>query len=117
MSAIYNLSIIRGVTYSGFQIICKDRFGSIISLAGWSAFAEVRKDPDSSLELDLAPHIEPGDVDGLVTIPPISYTATFALAPGVYTWGIMLQTPEGYRLEPFCTGACIIETPIPQPAA
>lgn len=115
MPADFPIAITRGVTYPGFSVLFKDKDGAVVPLAGWKAFAEIRKDPESSLTLDLTPHIAADDTAGLLVVPPISHAATDALPEGIYAWGLMLETPAGERLEPSITGMVTIDTITPQP--
>ena len=112
--ATLNLEILKGTTFGPIQITCKDAAGVPVPLAGWSAFAEVRKDEKSSLILDLAPVIAPDDAAGLVTLPEIAWDATDDLPVMVGQWDLILEDPDGRRLPPFLGGRVTIALPITQ---
>lgn len=109
-----NLEILKGTTFGPIQIICKDAAGVAVPLAGWSAFAEVRKDEKSSVVLDLTPVIAANDAAGLVTLPAIAWGTTDDLPVMVAQWDLILQDPTGRRLPPFLGGRVTISLPITQ---
>ena len=109
-----NLTILKGTTFGPIQITCKDAAGVAVPLAGWSAFAEVRKDEKGSVILDLAPVIEPDDAVGLVTLPEIAWGTTDDLPVMVGQWDLILEDPAGRRLPPFLGGRVTISLPITQ---
>jgi hypothetical protein len=112
--ATLNLEILKGTTFGPVQIICKDAAGVVVPLAGWSAYAEVRKDEKSSVILDLAPVIAADDAAGLVTLPEIGWQTTDDLPTMVGQWDLILEDPSGRRLPPFLGGRVTIALPITQ---
>lgn len=115
--AILNLAINRGTTFGGVIAICKDAAGVVVPLAGYKAFAEVRRNTCADVVLDLLPYIAPGDTEGKITIPPLTPTQTAALPAGGYKWDIILQDPGGGRAtDPLIEGAFTISQIITQPA-
>jgi hypothetical protein len=119
MAGTLNLTITRGVTYGPILISCKDAQGDPVPLAGWTAFAEMRKKPApaSAVVLDFAPVIAADDAAGLVTIPRLSHADTAALPPGVFGWDLILQDAAGIRYEPTLAGTCTISAINTAPAA
>jgi hypothetical protein len=113
--ATLNLEIQRFVTFGPIQIVCKNASGVVVPLAGYQAFAEVRKDEKSSRILDLAPVIAADDADGLITIPEIPWQLTDDLSPVIAQWDLILEDPNGKRLPPIVGGRININTPISQP--
>lgn len=89
----------------------------IVPLAGWTAYAEVRKSAATAVVLDLAPVIAADDTIGLITIPEIDFAITAALPIGTHEWDIILQDPSGRRLPPLIAGEVHIDRPITQPSA
>jgi hypothetical protein len=114
--ATLNLEIIKGTTFGPVQITCKDSNGTPVPLAGWSAYAEVRKDEKSALILDLAPVIAADDAAGLVTLPEIPWSTTDDLPVMVGQWDLILEDGTGRRLPPFLGGRVNIALPVTQKA-
>lgn len=110
-----NLTIKRGVSFGPARIICRNAAGEIVPLAGWQAYAQMRKSPDDPVLIDFSPNIASDDADGLVTLPVISYSLTAALSNGVFFWDLILQTPDGRRLDPSLSGTVTVSTPLTQP--
>jgi len=106
--ATLDLSTSKGTTSPVILIHAKDSGGAAVHLAGWSAFAQVRRDPVGDLILDLVPVIDPSDSSGLITIPAIAWSATAALPDGVYQWDLILQNPAGLRYPPILSGSYTI---------
>ncbi len=111
-----NIHIRRGVTFGPVTITAFTSEGVPKPLAGWSAYAQVRKVPTGPLVLDLAPVILAGDTAGLITIPAIPYATTAGLIDGNYVWDMILQDGAGRRYEPEVSGAVVITTPTTQHA-
>lgn len=103
-----DLTITSGATWPGAELTCKDADGVVVPLAGWSAFAEVRKSPSGDVILDLAPLIASDDSAGLITIPAIAWTATDDLPHGGYRWDLILQDDHGVRYEPTLEGTVTV---------
>jgi hypothetical protein len=91
-----NFEIEHGGNFDGALITFKDAEGAPYPLAGWSAMAQVRKDSESQLMLDLNPQILPDDADGLVTIPPRQWSELMHMK-GSYRWDMTLVSPTGAR--------------------
>ncbi len=106
--ATLNLSIVKGTTSPVVLIHAKDAVAAAVPLAGWAAFAQVRRNPDNDLLLDLVPVIDPSDSAGLITIPAIAWSATAALPDGVHQWDLILQNPAGLRYPPILSGSYTI---------
>jgi hypothetical protein len=109
-----NLEIIKGTTFGPLAITCKDGAGAPVPLAGWTAFAEVRKDEKSAVILDFAPVIALNDAAGLVTLPAIPWNTTDDLPVIHAQWDLILQDPTGRRLPPFLGGRVTVSLPITQ---
>ena len=115
--AVLNLTIKRGTTFGPVLITCKDMNGAVVPLAGYSAFAEARKGPESTVIIDFAPVIEANDAAGLITIPAIPYSTTKDLSPCLVQWDLILQSADGTRAtEPLFSGKVSINQLITQPA-
>lgn len=110
-----NFQIKRGVSFGPARIICRNAAGEIVPLAGWQAYAHMRKSPDDPVLIDFNPQIASDDADGLVTLPVISYAITADLTNGVFFWDLILQTPDGRRLDPSLSGTVTVATPLTQP--
>ena len=110
-----NFDIKRGVTFGGVALTCRDKAGGIVPLAGWKAYAQMRKSPEEPVLLDFLPQIAADDAVGLVTIPPVSHTLTAGLENGVYFWDLILENPSGRRFEPSLSGSATVTTPLTQP--
>lgn len=104
-----NLTLKRGTDFPAVLITCRNTGGTIVPLAGWSAHAQARNKRSGALILDLAPQIAADDADGLVTIPGISHTVTAGLAEVSGAWDLVLETPEGKRLDPILAGDFTVE--------
>ena len=114
---IQNLTINRGTTFGGLIAICKDASGAVVPLAGYSAFAEARKCPDSPVVINFAPIIEADDTEGKITIPPLTPAQTKELPAGAFPWDLILQDPDGIRAkDPLFVGTLSISKLITQPA-
>ena len=111
-----NLEIVKGTTFGPIQIFCKDAAGVAVPLAGWTAYAEVRRDGKSTIISDLVPVISATDALGLVTIPEIHWSATAELPLMVAQWDLILQDPAGRRLAPCLGGRVTISLTITQPS-
>lgn len=113
--ATLNLEIAKGTNFGPVLIYCKDSEGAAVPLAGWSAFAEVRKDERGSVILDLSPSIESNDAAGLVTIPEIPWETTDTMPTIFAQWDLILEDTSGKRLSPLIGGRFSINAPITQP--
>jgi len=115
--ATLDLTITRYTTAGPWLITCKDANGAVVPLAGYSAFAEIRKDQNCPVIYDLAPVIEDDDAAGLVTIPAITPATSKGLPSIGAKWDLILQSPDGTRAtEPLLSGRVAINLPITQPA-
>jgi hypothetical protein len=92
-----NLTIKRGTTFGPVLMTAKDELGAAVPLAGYVAYAEARKDPNSPVIIDFAPVIEADDAEGLITIPAILHTATDDLPSCSLQWDLIMQSPDGTR--------------------
>jgi hypothetical protein len=116
MASTPDITIRRGLTWRGMSLFCKDENGEPVPLAGWSAYSQIRKTADGPLVLDLAPTIAADDADGLITIPPVNPAATSQLPPGEHVYDVILEDPEGNRLDPpLITAKVTISRTITQP--
>jgi hypothetical protein len=102
-----NLTLYRGTTFAQ-TFTCKDSNLVVVNLTGWSAYAQVRTDPQKHLVLDLAPTIT-DPTGGEVSI---SFTdeETALMVPGDFVWDFVLERPSGERLGPFLAGTFTITT-------
>lgn len=114
-AATLNLNLEKGTTFGPVQITCKNASGAIVPLAGWSAFAEVRKEGKGYLILDLGPVIEADDAAGLVTLREVPWSETEDLPVVEALWDLILQDPSGRRLPPLLGGKFDITRPVTQP--
>lgn len=115
--ATLDLAINRFTTFGPIRITCKDSSGVPVPLAGYTAFAEIRKDQNHPVIIDLAPVIESDDSDGLITIPAIPPSISKELASTGARWDMILQAPDGSRAtEPILSGLVSINLPITQPS-
>lgn len=110
-----DLEISRGTNFGPVEITCKAD-GVVVPLAGYSAYAEVRKSAGGTVILDLAPVIEDEDAIGLITLPEVSHTLTDDIPAMDAKWDLILQDPSGKRLPPIIGGRVSINQPITQPA-
>lgn len=113
------LEINPGTDFLGALLYCQDGSGDPFPLAGWTAYAEVRKDNTSPVILDLAPVIAADDTAGLITIPGITPDNTEDLPEDVYQLDVLLKNPGGDILpDPLLTGTMTISRTITRaPAA
>jgi hypothetical protein len=81
-------------------ITCQDETGAIYPLAGYTAFAHVRKCLCGASILDLAPTIDANDTAGVITIPSVTFAVAKTINSGTYSWDLILQKPDGTRLPP-----------------
>ena len=109
-----DLEIARGTNFGPVSITCKAA-GVVVPLAGYSAFAEVRKKPNTPIILDLGPVIESDDTAGLITLPEISHTLTDDFPTMDARWDLILEDSTGRRLPPILGGRVFINQPITQP--
>lgn len=114
-AANLDLEISRGTNFGPVTITCKAA-GVIVPLAGYTAYAEVRKSPGSAVILDLTPVIEDDDAIGLITLPEIDHALTDALPSMDAKWDLILEDGAGNRLPPIIGGRVAINQPITQPA-
>lgn len=108
-----DITIWRGLTYGPQIIIAKDANGTPYNLAGWTAYASVRKETPLSVILNLAPVITNAAI-GEITLE-VTPAITLALAEAVAFWDLALKTPTGRKLGPYIGGNVVITTPNTQP--
>ena len=88
-----NLNAYSGETLT-LSFSCKDEAGDAFNLTGYSARAKVRATiASSTVVLDLAPTI-PTPANGIIAVSKTD-EQTAAVAPGVYQWDLVLDTPTG----------------------
>ena len=109
-----DLEISRGTSFGPVSITCLT-LGVATPLAGYSAYAEVRKSAGGSVILDLTPTIEADDAIGLITLPEIDHALTDDLPAMDAKWDLILEDPSGKRLPPIIGGRVSINQPITQP--
>lgn len=109
-AATVNLHIARGVTLGPIQMQCNDASGNPVNLTGWSAFAQVRLNPGAPMIADLAPVIT-NPSGGQITIAQTA-AQTAAMAPGEFSWDLLLERPTGEILGPYIAGNCVISRTI-----
>lgn len=115
MPATLDLAITKGCDFGPVLITCKDALGAAVPLAGWKAYAHVRKRSGLPLVLDLAPVIAADDAAGLVTLPALDWQATAELPTGTYIWDLILEDPAGTRYEPPLAGELRVAEVATQP--
>jgi len=113
--ATLDLEISRGTNFGPVTIYCLAD-GVAVPLAGYSAYAEVRKSANGPVILDLAPVIEADDALGLITLPEIAFALTDPLPAMDAKWDLILEDPTGKRLPTLVGGRVEINQPITQPA-
>jgi hypothetical protein len=111
-----NLTLSRHIDFGPVELHATDDNQAVVELAGWKAYAHVRKNAASPLVLDFAPVIAVDDAAGLITLPQISHDATAGIAGGTYVWDMILEDPTGYRGDPVMGGTVTFGSPITQPA-
>ncbi len=88
-----------------------------VDLTNYTPEAQVRRNPRSSVILDLNPSVTDA-VNGEVTIPAIPTADTTLLTSfGVFYWDFILKTPYNERLGPFVSGSFTISDSITQEGA
>lgn len=121
MSATLNLSIVRTASFGPVAITCQRLAEDgvtleVVPLAGWSAYAEVRKSPGKAVVLDLSPVITADDAAGLITLPKIDHTALANLPLGTHAWDLILEDPDGVRYPPLVSGKADITRTTTEPS-
>ena len=104
----------RGINFGPVEITGTDGEGDPTALAGWKAYAQVRKASDGPLVLDLAPVIAADDADGLITLPEVLPAASRLLEAGSFIWDLILEDPWGRLLEPVLGGKFVISSTVTQ---
>lgn len=122
MATPVNLHISTRCTFGPVVITCKDGAGQPVPLAGWSAFAEIRR-PTSKrgdlttygeVILDLAPTIAADDTTGTITIPAVAHAVTAELVPTIAEWDLIIEDADGNRLPPILAGRVTIGDTVTQ---
>ena len=111
-----NLTLSRGVDFGPVELYATDDNQAVVPLAGWKAYAHVRKNAGTALVLDFAPVIAANDAAGLITLPRVTHDATAGIPAGAYVWDMILENPDGFRGEPVMGGTVTFGSPITQPA-
>lgn len=122
MAATVNLTLSTRCTFGPVLLTCTSG-GDPYPLAGFSAFAEVRRIATQRNELktygdivlDLAPVIAADDAAGLIMIPSIDLAITKDLCPMVAEWDLILQDADGNRWPPSIAGRFTITNTVTQP--
>lgn len=111
-----DLTITIGTTFSGAELTIWADAGKTtpFELAGYTAYSEIRTEPNSPVVIDLLPTIDPADTDGLITIPSIDFEDTMDLPEGDFLWDIILEK-DGIRLYPVNPLTVSIARPNTQP--
>jgi hypothetical protein len=115
------LEMIRGLTFPGLILQCVDPVtGDPVHLAGKTPFAEVRREADDDLILDLTPEVSNVD-DTQILIPTKDITETANVLRGFFNWALTIGTDDTNRFGPFAVGTFSISDTIakgdpPQPA-
>lgn len=96
--AFPDIEIDSGTTFAGARLYAKDADGAVVPLAGYSAYAQVRKTPNHpDVIYNLNPTIAADDSAGLITIPAIAWDDTKDIASANYVWDCIVVTPTGER--------------------
>jgi hypothetical protein len=114
-AATLPLTLVRGADFGPVRILCRDAQGDPVPLAGWKAYAQVRKNPDQTVIIDLDPQIAPDDTAGEITLPAIPHPATHTLPLGGHLWDLILEDPGGIRRPPIVEGSFSITRTITVP--
>jgi hypothetical protein len=110
-----NFTINRGTTFGPILITATDNTGAVFPLAGYKAYAHVRKGLGGAITIDFAPVILPDDADGLITIPAIPFSITKDFDSGILPWDMILESPDGTRAtDPILRGVVSISQLITQ---
>ena len=109
-----NLTIRRGVTFTGVSFTCRDADGNPVNLAGWVPFAEMRKKADSAVVVDFAPVVL-NAAGGVVSIPAIAAEDTADLPLGDFYWDLLMDDTDGVRNGPYLAGKVTVQPLITQP--
>jgi hypothetical protein len=88
-----------------------------VNLTGYSPEAQVRRNPRSSMLIDLQPSIT-NAVNGEVTIPSIPTSVTTLYTSfGIFYWDFILKNSMNERLGPYVAGSFTISDSITQEGA
>ena len=113
-AATVDLEIERGTNFGPVVITCTNE-GVPVPLAGYSAFAHVRKGPGSPLILNLSPVIEADDTEGIITLPEIDNALTDDIPPMDAKWDLIIRNAAGKKLPTIIRGRISINQPITEP--
>lgn len=115
--ATLDISVNQFTDSDPIQITCQDENGDVFPLAGYTAFAHVRKCLCGEVVLDLSPAIESDDALGIITIPSINHSVSSLIKTGAYAWDLILQSDTGARLPtPIIGGRFTVSKTPTQPA-
>lgn len=112
------LTLYRGATFGPVTIQCLNKplsqGGVPVSLAGYTAEAQVRAAANKPLILDLGPTI-PTPSNGKIRIYFTDEQTAAIRMHGEYLWDLFLINPSGERLGPFLAGVFTIKTAVTRP--
>ena len=107
------ITIYKGLTFGPLVINAVDTEGGEYSLSGWSVHAEIRRNSDGAVLLDLNPLITDAP-NGEITID-LADSATDTLETGNAEWDLILEAPGGQLLPPIVGGPVAVIRSITQP--
>lgn len=108
------LTMVRGLTFPGAILQCVDPVtGDPVHLAGKTPIAEVRREADDDLILDLEPQVSGLD-DTLILIPARDINDTVGVLRGLFNWALTIATDANNRFGPFAVGPFTVSDIIPK---
>lgn len=107
------IKIYKGLTFGPLIITAKDINGVAYTLTGWTAYAEIRRNPTGEVLLDMLPIIT-NAATGEITIT-LARTGTDTLSEGIAEWDMVLKPATGELLGPFIGGGVTIVRGVTQP--
>jgi hypothetical protein len=106
--------MVRGLTFPGATLQCVDPVtGDPVHLTGKTPFAEVRREANDDLILDLEPEVSIAD-DTLILIPARDITETVGVLRGLFYWALTIGTDADNRFGPFAVGTFRVRDIIPK---
>lgn len=96
MPAELPLTIIRGCTFEGAKVRCKDGAGEYSDFTGWSFEAQARQRLNTAVAVQLV--VTPGAEAGEIIINPMTPEETMGLVTGEYPYDLVAIMPDGTRI-------------------
>jgi hypothetical protein len=106
----------RGLAFS-VEITHKDKDGVVVSLAGYTPYAQVRRKAGAqTLTLDLEPAIVGDGSAGKTAIDWTDEETAAVQVHGDFFWDYILENPDGLVIGPFAGGKFTIADIVTKPA-